>query len=234
MRRRPRSWSPSRLLSRCCVRSRCRLGCSGAGVWIEKVGRITREHGGSSSGSSGPHDERSKAALVSAGALLVAVFPSGSVGDDLGTLDGESVPTMRFEPTIFRSVLDGYVAARWLLVTNPHVHGHRSPQRWYSDGRVLMVHRHPDRRWYPDCWDLIGGHIEPGESPMGGDPGVRGRSQHPRSSTDAVPMPMPMPMTDYRDRGTRFRGRPLGRRADVPRPGSTTDLVVRPAPNSSD
>ena len=33
------------------------------------------------------------------------------------------------------------------------------------DGRVLMVHRHPDRRWYPDCWDLVGGHIEPGESP---------------------------------------------------------------------
>lgn len=33
------------------------------------------------------------------------------------------------------------------------------------DGRVLMVHRHPERRWYPDCWDLVGGHIETGESP---------------------------------------------------------------------
>lgn len=33
------------------------------------------------------------------------------------------------------------------------------------DGRVLMVHRVPNRRWYPDCWDLPGGHIEPGESP---------------------------------------------------------------------
>ena len=33
------------------------------------------------------------------------------------------------------------------------------------DGRVLMVHRRPDRLWYPDCWDLVGGHIEPGESP---------------------------------------------------------------------
>lgn len=33
------------------------------------------------------------------------------------------------------------------------------------DGRVLMAHRHPKRRWYPDCWDLVGGHIEPGESP---------------------------------------------------------------------
>lgn len=33
------------------------------------------------------------------------------------------------------------------------------------DGRVLLVHRHPARRWYPDCWDIVGGHIEPGESP---------------------------------------------------------------------
>ncbi len=33
------------------------------------------------------------------------------------------------------------------------------------DGLVLMAHRHPARRWYPDCWDLVGGHVEPGESP---------------------------------------------------------------------
>ena len=32
------------------------------------------------------------------------------------------------------------------------------------DGRGLLVHRHPDRRWYPDCWDVVGGHIEAGES----------------------------------------------------------------------
>ena len=32
------------------------------------------------------------------------------------------------------------------------------------DGRVLLGHRHPQRRWYPDCWDLVGGHVEPGES----------------------------------------------------------------------
>ena len=31
--------------------------------------------------------------------------------------------------------------------------------------RVLMCHRHPDRRWYPDIWDLPGGHIEDGEQP---------------------------------------------------------------------
>jgi mutator protein MutT len=31
--------------------------------------------------------------------------------------------------------------------------------------RVLMCHRHPDRQWYPNIWDLPGGHIEPGEQP---------------------------------------------------------------------
>ena len=34
------------------------------------------------------------------------------------------------------------------------------------EGRVLLAHRHPRRRWYPDCWDLVGGHIEDGESPL--------------------------------------------------------------------
>ena len=33
------------------------------------------------------------------------------------------------------------------------------------DGLVLLGHRHPARRWYPDCWDLVGGHVEPGELP---------------------------------------------------------------------
>ena len=33
------------------------------------------------------------------------------------------------------------------------------------DGLVLLVHRHPLREWYPDCWDLAGGHVETGESP---------------------------------------------------------------------
>lgn len=34
-----------------------------------------------------------------------------------------------------------------------------------ADGRVLLAHRHPRRAHYPDCWDGVGGHIEPGESP---------------------------------------------------------------------
>ncbi|MCH1866630.1 NUDIX hydrolase [Nocardioides sp. CFH 31398] len=32
-------------------------------------------------------------------------------------------------------------------------------------GHVLLVHRHPNRRWYPDCWDFVGGHVESDELP---------------------------------------------------------------------
>ena len=32
-----------------------------------------------------------------------------------------------------------------------------------KDGRVLLVHRSPSKRFYPDVWDLFGGHIEEGE-----------------------------------------------------------------------
>ncbi|MEJ5867927.1 NUDIX domain-containing protein [Pseudokineococcus sp. 5B2Z-1] len=33
------------------------------------------------------------------------------------------------------------------------------------DGRVLLAHRSPGREFYPDAWDLPGGHVEPGEAP---------------------------------------------------------------------
>jgi 8-oxo-dGTP pyrophosphatase MutT (NUDIX family) len=33
------------------------------------------------------------------------------------------------------------------------------------DKNLLLGHRHPGRRWYTDCWDLVGGHFELGESP---------------------------------------------------------------------
>lgn len=56
-----------------------------------------------------------------------------------------------------------------------------------------MVHRNPERRWYPDCWDLAGGHVEPGESPedavireCGEELGVR----------IIDPRPIPMAFTD--------------------------------------
>jgi mutator protein MutT len=34
-----------------------------------------------------------------------------------------------------------------------------------SRDRVLLCHRRADRAWYPDVWDLPGGHVEPEESP---------------------------------------------------------------------
>jgi 8-oxo-dGTP diphosphatase len=61
------------------------------------------------------------------------------------------------------------------------------------DGCVLLVHRHPSRRWYPDCWDLVGGHIEDGESP---------RQAVIRECLEELaveihdPSPIPMPITD--------------------------------------
>lgn len=33
-------------------------------------------------------------------------------------------------------------------------------------GRVLLCHRSAGRQWFPDVWDLPGGHVECGESPM--------------------------------------------------------------------
>ncbi len=32
--------------------------------------------------------------------------------------------------------------------------------------RLLLCHRHPDREWCPDVWDLPGGHVETGEVPI--------------------------------------------------------------------
>lgn len=31
--------------------------------------------------------------------------------------------------------------------------------------RILLCHRSPQRRYYPDVWDFPGGHIDPGETP---------------------------------------------------------------------
>ncbi|MBN0047986.1 NUDIX domain-containing protein [Streptomyces actuosus] len=31
-------------------------------------------------------------------------------------------------------------------------------------GRAFAQRRGPDRRLFPDCWDIVGGHVEPGES----------------------------------------------------------------------
>jgi 8-oxo-dGTP diphosphatase len=33
--------------------------------------------------------------------------------------------------------------------------------------RVLLCHRSSERAWFPDVWDLPGGHVENGETPTG-------------------------------------------------------------------
>ncbi|MGW2425788.1 NUDIX domain-containing protein [Streptomyces sp. NPDC001709] len=31
------------------------------------------------------------------------------------------------------------------------------------DGGALAQKRSPHRQLFPDCWDMVGGHVEPGE-----------------------------------------------------------------------
>lgn len=33
-----------------------------------------------------------------------------------------------------------------------------------NNGRVLLAKRSAAKSWFPNCWDMIGGHIEPGET----------------------------------------------------------------------
>ncbi|MGK9169057.1 NUDIX domain-containing protein [Inquilinus limosus] len=33
------------------------------------------------------------------------------------------------------------------------------------DDHILLGRRAPQRRFYPDCWDVLGGHLESGETP---------------------------------------------------------------------
>ncbi|WP_327350721.1 NUDIX hydrolase [Streptomyces sp. NBC_01304] len=33
-----------------------------------------------------------------------------------------------------------------------------------QDGKAFAQRRSPDRRLFPDCWDVVGGHVEPGET----------------------------------------------------------------------
>ncbi|MFE9406427.1 NUDIX hydrolase [Streptomyces sp. NPDC006530] len=33
-----------------------------------------------------------------------------------------------------------------------------------ADGKAFAQKRSPHRRLFPDCWDIVGGHVEPGES----------------------------------------------------------------------
>jgi 8-oxo-dGTP diphosphatase len=33
-----------------------------------------------------------------------------------------------------------------------------------DDGRIFVQRRSPARKLFPNCWDVVGGHLEPGES----------------------------------------------------------------------
>jgi 8-oxo-dGTP diphosphatase len=33
-----------------------------------------------------------------------------------------------------------------------------------DDGRIFIQRRSPDRRLFPNTWDIVGGHVEPGET----------------------------------------------------------------------
>lgn len=59
------------------------------------------------------------------------------------------------------------------------------------DGLVLLVHRHPSRRHYPDCWSFsAGGHVEAGELP-----GHAIRRECLEELGGRVHDPVPVPMT---------------------------------------
>jgi 8-oxo-dGTP pyrophosphatase MutT (NUDIX family) len=61
------------------------------------------------------------------------------------------------------------------------------------DGLALLVHRHPSRRWYPDCWDLVGGHVEAGELPQ---QAVRRECLEEIGVHVLDPIPIPMTIDD--------------------------------------
>ena len=62
------------------------------------------------------------------------------------------------------------------------------------DGLVLLGHRHPSRRWYPDCWDLVGGQVESGESPQ---EAVSRECLEELGVHVHDPVPIPMVVTDH-------------------------------------
>lgn len=84
------------------------------------------------------------------------------------------------------------------------------------DGRVLLAHRHPSRRDYPDRWDLVGGHVERGELPRDAvgrecleELAVRIRDPRP------VPMPIDDPRLDLHAYVvTRWEGEPVNAAPD--------------------
>lgn len=61
------------------------------------------------------------------------------------------------------------------------------------DGYLLLAHRHPRRRDYPNCWSLVGGHIEPGETPADA---IRRECREELGIDIDDPQPVPMTVSD--------------------------------------
>jgi 8-oxo-dGTP pyrophosphatase MutT (NUDIX family) len=79
------------------------------------------------------------------------------------------------------------------------------------DGRVLLAHRVPSKRAYPDCWDLVGGVVETGESPYD----AVARECHEEIGVlvhDPLPIPYPVDDPDLEVHAflvTRWEGEPV-------------------------
>lgn len=109
------------------------------------------------------------------------------------------------------------------------------------DGLLLLVHRRPTRRRYPDCWDLVGGHVEPGELP---------RQAVSRECLEELgvhvrdPLPIPMTVSDptldtHAFLVTRWEGEPANAAPEEHddlrwfRPGDLADLTLAHPANLS-
>ena len=102
------------------------------------------------------------------------------------------------------------------------------------DGLVLLVHRHPSRRWYPGCWDLAGGHVEAGELPH---QAVRRECLEELGVRVHDPVPIPMRVSDptldmHAFLVTRWDGEPVNAAPEEHddlrwfRPGDLADLKM--------
>ena len=87
------------------------------------------------------------------------------------------------------------------------------------DGRVLLGHRHPSRRAYPDCWDLVGGHVETG----GHRPAAVVRECREELGVEVDdPQPFPISVDDHALECTRSSSPAGAATSSTPPPTSTT------------
>ena len=52
---------------------------------------------------------------------------------------------------VFPDTLDGRTHVAGAVIASP-------------DGRIFAQRRSPHRKVFPNCWDIVGGHVEPGET----------------------------------------------------------------------